>query len=113
MAEISYTVIAKEKNNPGLYGPKGAIAQAYGLFNMAFAAGALVGPIWAGFVEQGAGWATMTWTLGLLSGVSAIPAVSFLVEVESYSADHRVGFFHRRVYLPQKEKARFGAGAEC
>ena len=75
MAEITYVVAAKEKKNPGLYGEKGAYAQAYGLFNTAFAAGTLIGPIWGGFVLQKAGWATMTWTLGLLSVVSALPAV--------------------------------------
>ena len=74
MAEITYVVAAKEKRNPGLYGEKGAYAQAYGLFNTAFAAGTLIGPIWGGFVSQRAGWATMTWTLGLLSIASALPA---------------------------------------
>ena len=74
MAEITYVVEAKEKHNPGLYGEKGAYAQAYGLFNSAFAAGTLIGPIWGGFVLQKAGWATMVWTLGLLSIVCAVPA---------------------------------------
>jgi MFS family permease len=73
MAEISYVVVAKEKARPGAYGKGGAYAQAYGLFNMAFAGGTLIGPIWAGFVKNTAGWSTMAWTLGLLSGVTAIP----------------------------------------
>ena len=73
LAEVAYVIEAKEKKEPGVYGEKGAYAQAYGLFNMAFAAGTLVGPIWAGFVLQKAGWGTMTWTLGLLSAVSAVP----------------------------------------
>ncbi|MCJ1362369.1 hypothetical protein MMC16_001472 [Acarospora aff. strigata] len=75
MAEITYVVEAKEKKNPGLFGKKGAYAQAYGLFNCAFAAGTLIGPIWAGFVEQRAGWGTMAWSLGLLSALSAVPTV--------------------------------------
>src|SRR5438067_1361046 len=37
--------------------------------------GTLIGPIWAGFVETKAGWGTMAWSLGLLSGLSAIPTV--------------------------------------
>lgn len=73
MAEISYVVSAKEKARPGAYGKGGAYAQAYGLFNMAWAGGALVGPIWAGFIEKQAGWGTMAWSLGLLSGLTAIP----------------------------------------
>lgn len=75
MAEITYVVEAKEKKNPGLFGKQGAYAQAYGLFTCAFAGGTLVGPIWAGFVEQRAGWGTMVWSLGLLSTLSAVPAV--------------------------------------
>lgn len=73
MAEISYVVSAKEKARPGAYGKGGAYAQAYGLFNMAWAGGSLVGPIWAGFIEKQAGWGTMAWSLGLLSGLTAIP----------------------------------------
>ncbi|KAI9858892.1 MAG: hypothetical protein M1813_007194 [Trichoglossum hirsutum] len=42
----------------------------------AFAGGTLVGPIWGGFIESKAGWGTMGWSLGLLSALSAIPAVS-------------------------------------
>ena len=73
MAEITYLVEAKEKQSPGRYGSQGAYAQAYGLFVMAFAAGTLIGPIWAGYVRDQAGWGTMTWSLGLLSLTGAVP----------------------------------------
>ena len=72
-AEITYVVEAKERKRPGLYGSNGAMAQAYGLFNMAWAGGALVGPILAGMVNETAGWGTMAWALGLLSFVTAFP----------------------------------------
>ena len=72
-AEITYVVEAKERKRPGLYGTNGAMAQAYGLFNMAWAGGCLVGPIWAGMVNETVGWGTMAWTLGLLSFVTAFP----------------------------------------
>jgi MFS family permease len=77
MAEITHIVSAKERSRPkGTFGAKGgAYAQAYGLFNMAFAIGTLIGPIWAGLIKQDYGWATMAWTLGLLSGVTAVPCV--------------------------------------
>jgi hypothetical protein len=45
MAEFTYIVEAKERQRPGLFGAKGAYAQAYGLFNTAWAAGSIVGPI--------------------------------------------------------------------
>lgn len=67
LAEIAYVVGHKEKSHPGAFGGRGAYAMAYGLFNMAFAGGMLVGPIWGGFVTQAASWGTMCWTLALLS----------------------------------------------
>lgn len=74
MAEITYVVEAKEKRSPGVFGPGGAYAQAYGLFVTAFAAGTLIGPVWAGFVQDQDGWGTMTWTLALFSLAGAVPA---------------------------------------
>jgi MFS family permease len=73
MAEVSYVVEAKEKSAPGIFGERGAYAQAYALFNVAFAAGTLVGPIWGGFVNQKAGWGVLTLSLGLLTAVSSVP----------------------------------------
>jgi MFS family permease len=75
MAEITYVVEAKEKQNPGRYGSTGAYAQAYGLFVMAFAAGTLLGPIWAGYVRHKAGWGTMSWSLGVFSLAGAVPCL--------------------------------------
>lgn len=82
MAEISAVVAAKErkmvaKGEPG-YGEGGAYAQAYALFNAAFAAGCMIGPLLAGFVVQERGWATMAWVLGLLSGVTAVPTFLYM-----------------------------------
>jgi len=74
MVEITYVVEQKEKKNPGLFGKKGAYAQAYGLFNFAWALGCLIGPIWAGFVREKAGWGTMAWSLALLAFITAVPA---------------------------------------
>ncbi|KAF2638355.1 MFS general substrate transporter, partial [Massarina eburnea CBS 473.64] len=60
MAEISAVVAAKEKkmleNGEKGYGKGGAYAQAYALFNMAFAAGCVLGPLLAGFIVQEKGW---------------------------------------------------------
>ena len=66
---------AKERKHPGIFGKGGAVAQAYALFNMSFAAGTVVGPLWAGLVVDQAGWTTMTWSLGLLSGITTIPVL--------------------------------------
>lgn len=56
-------------------GKTGSYGQAYALFNMAWAGGNCVGPLWAGFIIEQAGWKTMTWSLGLLSGVTAVPVL--------------------------------------
>ncbi|KAF7892198.1 uncharacterized protein EAF01_010278 [Botrytis porri] len=75
MAEITYIVEAKEKQIPGRFGKNGAYAQAYGLFVTAFAAGTLIGPIWAGYVRDSAGWGTMSLSLGLFSLTGAVPCL--------------------------------------
>lgn len=74
MSEITYAVEEKERNAPpGTFGKNGAYAQGYALFNVAYAGGCLVGPIWGGMIVETAGWGTMAWSLGLLSIATAVP----------------------------------------
>lgn len=78
MAEISYVVDDRESRKPlqrsGRIGyGGGAYAQAYALFSMAWAIGNIAGPLMCGLIKDKAGWSTMCWTLGLLSGTTAIP----------------------------------------
>ncbi|KAF2222605.1 major facilitator superfamily domain-containing protein [Elsinoe ampelina] len=74
MAEITYSVEATVRKRPrGFFGDKGAYAQAYGLFNMAFAAGSMIGPLVGGLVVESKGWGAATLVLGVLSGVFAGP----------------------------------------
>ena len=75
MADITLSVNQIEADNPGVFGEHGAFANAYGLFNGAYATGTLIGPIWGGFVKANAGWGTMTWSIALLVGLSAIPTM--------------------------------------
>ncbi len=77
MSEFSKVCDAKEKQDPGLFGHRSAYAQSYGIFNVAWAAGTLVGPLWAAALEKKGGWKTFTWTLGLLNAVSAIPVALY------------------------------------
>jgi MFS family permease len=51
----------------------GAYGQTYGLFNVAFSGGFLIGPLWGGYITQTAGWDVMVGSLTGLAGVSAIP----------------------------------------
>ncbi|PYH96639.1 MFS transporter [Aspergillus ellipticus CBS 707.79] len=78
LVEASYIVQEKEEQTPNIFGKGGAMALSYGILNTAYAAGMIVGPFFAGFIRQSAGWATMTWALALLTGVSGFPILFFL-----------------------------------
>ncbi|KAI2623733.1 MFS transporter-like protein [Xylaria nigripes] len=77
MAEISYCIEAHEAENPGIFGEKGVYGLAYGLFNMAFALGGIIGPIWAGYVVKSAGWGTLGWSFGLWCASAAAIVLIF------------------------------------
>lgn len=76
--EISQVIESVEQAHPGVFGPKGATAQAYGLYNSAFALGLLIGPLLAGTLTTLYGWATMAWVFGLISGLTGILMALFL-----------------------------------
>jgi MFS family permease len=75
VAEVFHAVKEKEEISPDIFGRGGAMALAFGLSNMGFAAGSLIGPFFAGFIRKEAGWGTMGWALGLLVGLSAVPTL--------------------------------------
>ncbi|RGP70711.1 mfs-type transporter [Fusarium sporotrichioides] len=54
MAEITWAVQGEDGT-----GGAGQIAQAYGLYNMAYSGGSLVGPIMGGMVKDSSGWGTL------------------------------------------------------
>ncbi|EFQ27433.1 uncharacterized protein GLRG_01928 [Colletotrichum graminicola M1.001] len=70
MAEITWVV---EEVMPS--SAQSSFAQTYGLYNMAFSGGALLGPILGGMIRDAAGWGTVGWTLGLITFVTAITQV--------------------------------------
>ncbi|KAF5023765.1 hypothetical protein F66182_4198 [Fusarium sp. NRRL 66182] len=72
MAEITWAVQG-ENGDEGA----GQIAQAYGLYNMAYSGGSLVGPILGGLIKDSAGWGTVGWSLGIIVFVSVIPTVLY------------------------------------
>ncbi|KAF7192252.1 putative MFS-type transporter C18.02, partial [Pseudocercospora fuligena] len=57
---------------------KSSYCQAYALFYMAWAAGNFAGPLWGGLLVEAAGWKTMTMSMSIVAGVSAIPIGLFL-----------------------------------
>ncbi|KAJ5178590.1 uncharacterized protein N7500_001289 [Penicillium coprophilum] len=78
IVEVSLAVQEKEDETPDIFGRGGAMALAFGLSNMGFAAGSLIGPFFAGFIRQEAGWGTMGWALALITGISSIPVLLFV-----------------------------------
>ena len=75
MAEIAYVVAARAKKNPDAStGDRNQVyAQAFGLFNTAYSPGNTIGPVCGGLIKDAAGWATMSWVLGLFGAMTAIP----------------------------------------
>ncbi|KAJ5475137.1 hypothetical protein N7539_008203 [Penicillium diatomitis] len=62
--EVSQAASKFEARYPGAFGDTSPVGQSYGLFNMAFATGQLVGPVIAGGIRVSAGWKMMTLVLG-------------------------------------------------
>ncbi|KAL8869317.1 MAG: hypothetical protein Q9174_004363 [Haloplaca sp. 1 TL-2023] len=73
-ADLSAVVEEKERADPNAFGPGGAYAQAFALFNCAMAAGTLFGPVVAGAIVQQHGWGAVTAFLGVFAFSGAIPA---------------------------------------
>ncbi|KAL8682512.1 MAG: hypothetical protein Q9186_001459 [Xanthomendoza sp. 1 TL-2023] len=81
-ADLSAVVQEKEQLDPDAFGPGGAYAQAFALFNCSMAAGTLFGPVVAGALIQRFDWSVMTAAMGVFAFSGAIPTVSHI-----YSSD--------------------------
>ncbi|RAK95865.1 MFS transporter [Aspergillus ibericus CBS 121593] len=77
MTEVTLAKDAMEEGEPGIFGDLGACSQAYGLSNAAFAGGTLVGPLYAGYVREAAGWTAMNISMGAFSGLMVILVIVF------------------------------------
>jgi MFS family permease len=71
-AEGQHVLDDMEEQNPGLFGKKGATAQAFGLQQMAQFTGLALGPMLGGFIDGNFGWEVMTLWLGILSAITAL-----------------------------------------
>lgn len=70
MAEITWSVTEDGSDKEAM--SVAPYAQAYGLYNMAFSGGALVGPLVGGLIRDSAGWPTVCWVLGLIAAFTAV-----------------------------------------
>ncbi len=74
-SDTTYLVEAKSKEAPEIFGKKGAYAQAFGLLNMAYAIGSVLGPLLGGWLVEEVGWSQLTLGAGILCGVCVIPCI--------------------------------------
>lgn len=61
-----------EKEHPGIFGEQGGTGKAYGLYNVAWSGGQVFGPLFAGYLVEQRGWATMVTVFGILCGGVAV-----------------------------------------
>ncbi|KAL8856520.1 MAG: hypothetical protein Q9178_006835 [Gyalolechia marmorata] len=87
-ADLSAVVEETERANPNAFGPGGAYAQAFALFNCSMAAATLFGPVAAGAIVERHGWGALTAAMGAFAFSGAIPAVSTPVNGSSKCSLH-------------------------
>lgn len=68
-AEMSWAVEEDANEDDGSVPP---YAQSYGLFNVAFSAGAIIGPLLGGALREHYGFGTVGWVFGVITFVTAI-----------------------------------------
>ncbi|KAG0155851.1 hypothetical protein PDIDSM_3024 [Penicillium digitatum] len=73
IVEMQRVLDDMESADPGVFGGRGAVAQAFSLENMAHFGGLALGPMVGGFGEFRSGWNNITLGLGVLSAVTAVP----------------------------------------
>ncbi|EXJ93942.1 hypothetical protein A1O1_02335 [Capronia coronata CBS 617.96] len=77
MAEFSKVCDVKVRQDPDLFAGRSAYGQSYGIFNVAWAGGSLIGPLVAGAIRSAAGWKTMTWTMAVWCAVGIPPTILY------------------------------------
>lgn len=73
--EAMYVVDDRQAAEPGVFGPKGAYAQAFALMSIAYATGSLVGPFVGGLMAEWIGWSDLTLVSGILCGLCSLPCL--------------------------------------
>ncbi|KAH8720400.1 putative MFS-type transporter C18.02 [Beauveria bassiana] len=84
MAEISWAA-EEGRDDAGEEAATVPYAQAYALYNISFAAGAIVGPLLSGMVRKSAGFGTVGWCLALINGFAALVMLNWVGGAPLYS----------------------------
>ena len=75
MSEFSKVCDSKERKDPSIFRGRSAYSTSYGILNVSWAAGSLLGPLMGAAIERAGGWKTMTWCFGL-SAVACTPMIA-------------------------------------
>ena len=73
MSDVGLSITEISDKKPGAFGAEGAYATAYGMMNMAFAMGALIGPLIGGVLMERIGWNWTTTGAGVLCAICVLP----------------------------------------
>ncbi|KAL2038085.1 hypothetical protein N7G274_009032 [Stereocaulon virgatum] len=74
-SEVSYLIDDRVTEEPGIFGSKGAYAQAFSLMNVAYASGSLIGPLTGSFLVEILGWNDVTLATGILCALCVLPCL--------------------------------------
>ncbi|KAL8685453.1 MAG: hypothetical protein Q9224_005810, partial [Gallowayella concinna] len=85
LADMCAIVSQLGEDHRSLFGPNGAFAKAYGLFNTALALGGMVGPALAGLCYDVEGWNVAVWVMAILCASGIAPVVLFTEKRRTYS----------------------------
>uniref|UniRef100_A0A060T046 ARAD1C13750p n=1 Tax=Blastobotrys adeninivorans TaxID=409370 RepID=A0A060T046_BLAAD len=77
LGELSNVTLKIESRNKGIFGPGRGFGQAYGLFNVAFSLGSIVGPFQSGATNDNQGWGMTSLSLGIVAFGTLIPSILF------------------------------------
>ncbi|KAF3924269.1 hypothetical protein ABW21_db0205530 [Orbilia brochopaga] len=66
ISEVTAATVEYEREKPGVFGERGAFAQAYALFNIAYSGGSVVGPLLGGLLNDAVGWDNVVLVFGVL-----------------------------------------------
>ncbi|KAK6838032.1 hypothetical protein PG987_006313 [Apiospora arundinis] len=94
LSDIFGSVEELEEETPGRFGPYGAFAQAYGLFEFSYSAGVLIGPLLAAWLKTQFAWSGLTLILasGVVTALSSIlPTLAILVLYYMHDMVQRIG----------------------
>ena len=93
LAADMYDIVSQMgKEHYLLFGPGGAFAKAYGLFNAALALGAIVGPAFAGLLYDREGWNVAVWVMAAFCASGVVPVVRLISppSLESYGSNEEI-----------------------